>query len=178
MTRATTFRATAIVGGFLLALLMIMTVSRAAFTATTENTGNTWGAGVLELTDDDSGFALFEVDDIAPGDSGSNCIAVIHSGVDADVLMSAIASGGTGLQSRLDVSVTRFAGGDCNSGASWPVYGGKLNAFTGDASPTWDTAVLGHTQHYLITWSLPETVGNGAQGLSATAEFTWQATSN
>ncbi len=179
MTRSTTFRATAIVGGFLLAILMIMTVSRAAFTATTDNSGNAWNTGVLNLDDDDEGFALFDESGIAPGDSGSNCIEVIHSGVDADVVLSGIAAGGSGLQSRLDVTITRFAGGGCNAGTSWLVYDGKLNAFGSDASPTWDTASsLGHSQHYEITWSLDSGVGNGAQGLAATATFTWQATSN
>ena len=179
MTRATTFRATAIVGGFLLAILMIMTVSRAAFTATTTNSGNSWTAGTLELTNDQASTALFEVPDVAPGDSGSDCIAIIHSGVDADVVLSAINASGTGLQTRLDVTITRFAGNACDAGSSWLVYDGKLNAFTGDvSSPTWDTSVLGHTQHYKIEWALPDTVGNGYQGRTATAAFTWQATSN
>ena len=45
MTRATTFRTTAIIGAFLLALLMIMTVSRAAFSDPTSNDGNYVDAG-------------------------------------------------------------------------------------------------------------------------------------
>jgi hypothetical protein len=179
MTRTTTFRATAIVGGFLLAILMIMTVSRAAFTAETDNGGNTWSAGTLNLTNDKVGEVLFEVPEIAPGDSGWKCIEIIHSGLDADVALSGIATGGTGLQHLLDVTITRYAGGDCNSGTSYDVYDGKLSAFPGSTpEPLWDTSVLGSTQHYKIAWSLPASTGNSAQGDTGLARFTWQATSN
>lgn len=177
LTRATTFRATAIIGAVLLAILMIMTVSRAAFTAQTDNAGNNWSAGTLTLDNDKEGELLFNVPDIAPGDTGENCIEIRQSGVDADVMLSGIAAGGTGLQGLLDVTITRYAGGNCNSGTAYDVYDGRLNRFA-SSEPLWDTSVLGNTQHYKIEWSLPRGTGNGAQGETATARFVWTATSN
>ena len=179
MTRATTFRATAVIGGVLLAILMIMTVSRAAFTAETENASNAWTAGTLTLTDNDNGDALFTVPDVAPGDFGDNCIEVEHSGVDADIVLSGIATGGTGLQHLLDVTITRWPGGVCDSGTSYEVYSGLLSAFSSDTSlPAWDTAFHGSTQAYKIAWSLDSATGDNAQGDTGLARFTWTATSN
>jgi hypothetical protein len=179
LTRATTFRSTAVIGGVLLAILMIMTVSRAAFTAETDNAANSWAAGQLQLDNDSPGTALFNIDNIAPGDAGSNCIEIIHSGVDANIVLSGIATGGTGLQDLLNVTVTRFAGGACDSGSSFTVYNGTLSAFGGDTSdPSWDTSVLGSTQHYKIAWTLPIGTDNAAQGATGLARFTWTATSN
>src|SRR4051795_1834741 len=46
--------------GFVLASLLIYRASDAAFTSSTSNAGNTWTvAGVIFLTDDDSGQAAF-----------------------------------------------------------------------------------------------------------------------
>lgn len=64
-------------GAVLLTGAFIVTASIAAFSATTENTGNTWSAGTVVLTDDDGGSGImFEVLDMAPLDVVTNCIVV------------------------------------------------------------------------------------------------------
>ncbi len=183
MTRATTFRATAIVGGFLLAILMIMTVSRAAFSDTTENTGNTWGAGEVILEDDDADSALFVVDNIVPGDSGSGCIAVIYKGtVPAGVVLSSVSTAGsTGLAPALDITIDRYPDPGC-TGSPTPVYDDTLAAaptgsFTGSWNATPAAPPVYDTRYYKITWTFPVTEGNSYQGKTAQAAFTWQATS-
>ncbi|MEA2010953.1 MAG: hypothetical protein U9N78_09635, partial [Actinomycetota bacterium] len=123
MTRATTFRATAIVGGFLLAILMIMTVSRAAFTDAASNDGNSWGTGNVAIHDarvpndpitgDESGTALFTTsDNIAPGYDEHKCIDVVYDGsVDADsALTSVTRTGDWSLANNLSLTITRYEG--------------------------------------------------------------------
>src|SRR5690606_34272367 len=50
--------------------------SYAAFTGTTNNTGNEWSTGSVNLTDDDKGTAMFQVQNLLPGQSESKCIEV------------------------------------------------------------------------------------------------------
>ncbi|MEN8115278.1 MAG: hypothetical protein ABFS21_12920, partial [Actinomycetota bacterium] len=179
-TRATTFRATAIVGGFLLALLMIMTVSRAAFSDTTDNTDNSWAAGEVRLTDDDGGLALFTATNIAPGDNGDGCIAVIYEGtVTAAVVLSSVSTAGsTGLAPALDVTIDRYPDAGC-AGTASPVFAGTLAAANGASFPdSWTATAFGETQYYGITWTFQSGAGNSYQGTGAEAAFTWQATSS
>ena len=180
MTRATTFRATAVIGGFLLAILMIMTVSRAAFSDTTENTDNTWSAGEVELVDDDGGVALFIADNIVPGDGGFGCIAVIYKGtVTADVVLSSVSTAGsTGLAPALDVTIDRYPSADCNGTPSTVFPTGTLASANGASfSDTWQAVNIDDTQWYGITWKFQTGAGNSYQGTGAQATFTWQATS-
>ena len=46
------------------------------FTAITENTGSQVTAGTVELVDDDSGTAMFDVSGMLPGDSEGACDTV------------------------------------------------------------------------------------------------------
>ena len=68
----------------LVATFLVLSVSRAAFTATTANEGNSLTGGRVTLTDDDTGSAMFTVSNMMPGDSQQRCIVVTYSGVDAD----------------------------------------------------------------------------------------------
>ncbi|MEN8235060.1 MAG: hypothetical protein ABFR89_09095 [Actinomycetota bacterium] len=180
MTRATTFRATAIVGGFLLALLMIMTVSRAAFSDTTSNDSNAWDSGTVVLTDDFQGVgAMFTEPNLVPGATGSNCIAVIYQGsVTANVILSSVSTAGsTGLAPALDITIDRYPDAGC-AGTSSLVYGGTLAGANGASfGDTWTATAFGDTQYYGITWTFQSGAGNSYQGKGAEAAFTWQATS-
>jgi hypothetical protein len=51
-----------------------------AFTATTVSTGNSFSAGSVALTDNDTSTALFTTAALKPGDSGTACITVSYSG--------------------------------------------------------------------------------------------------
>ena len=52
----------------------------AAFSATTENTGNAFVAGTVTDNDNDAGSAMFNVSAMAGGDSAVGCIEVAYSG--------------------------------------------------------------------------------------------------
>ncbi len=79
-TRGRMVRIAAIVGSMAVVGLMIVTASRAAFTATTDNTGNAFNAATIALTDDDGGTAMFNVTGMVPGDTAEGCITVTYTG--------------------------------------------------------------------------------------------------
>ena len=78
----------------LLVSFMVMSVSRAAFTDTTDNTTNALGAGTVDLVDDDAAAVLFNVTNMVPGDTQVNCIVVTYQGTVANPAAVKIYSGG------------------------------------------------------------------------------------
>ena len=171
----------------LLAVVLIaVRATTAAFTSTTANAANSWSAGTVALTDDDSGTAMFTVTGLTPGDTTTRCITVSYSGsVDSAVRLYGSITGGTGLGTYLNLTVERGAGGsfaNCTGFvSSETVYTGTLAGFTsahtgfangaGSWSPVGGAPV--DTMTYRFTTTLQD--NNAAQGLSATAAFTWEA---
>lgn len=164
-----------------------ITASRAAFTATTSNAGDSWSAGTVTLTDDDLGAVMFNVTNMKPGDTSTQCIKVDYDGsLTADVKAYA-AIAGTGLATYLTTTVEVGSGGSFASCVGWvanttPVsFTGTLSAFgTTHSNFTnglagFAGAVSGSDRTYKITVTLPSGTVNAAQGLTATATFTWEA---
>jgi Camelysin metallo-endopeptidase len=57
-----------------------------AFSSTTSNPGNEFQAGTVNIGDNDSGTAIYNSQNAAPGESVTKCIKVTYSGsLDADV---------------------------------------------------------------------------------------------
>jgi hypothetical protein len=179
-------RLAAVVAGLLVMSLLVVTGSRAAFNATTDNNANSFAAGTVVLADDDAGSVMFNLTGMKPGDTATKCVNVTYTGsLAADVkLYSAI--GGTGLATYLDTAVdvgTGAAGGatmDCTGfgsssnlhnttlaafGAAHTNYANGAGGFAGATNPT--------TRSYRFTVTLQD--DNAAQGLTATASFTWEA---
>jgi hypothetical protein len=172
----------------LLSLLMVsvlvVTASRAAFSDTTDNAANSWAAGTVTITDDDSGSAMFSVTAMKPGQTVTNCIAVTYSGTltPADVKLYG-STGGTGLDAYLDTTVEIGTGGsfgDCTGfTTSSTLFSGTLASFastyTNWASglAAWSPASTPESRTFKFTMTLQD--DNSAQGLDATATFTWEA---
>jgi len=189
MTRAATFRTAAVLGAFLIAALMIMSASRAAFTDSTDNQNNTFATGDVVLTDSQtenaSGAAMFNVSNMQPGDSANFCIDVIYKGsLNADVVTSAVSASddstaGDDLTKWLDIVADRYAGSGCSGTAEASgVITGTLDSPTIGES-AW-SAVGGGTddiKSYDITVTLNSGAGNEAQGVtSSDGFFEWTAT--
>jgi len=166
--------------------LLVVRVSAAAFSDTTDNTGNTWSAGDVVLTDDDSTSVMFSVSDMVPGDSDTKCIKVTYSGsLDASVKAYGALTAGDGLDDYLNLTVNRGSGGsfgDCTGfSSSETVYTGTIDGFTtahtnfatgaGTWAPTGGAPVDDMTYQFVVTLQ----DDNGAQGLTTTATFTWEA---
>lgn len=160
------------------------------FNKTSTMPGNSVQAASLNLTDNDGGSALLTMSSAHPGDTTSSCQNVTYTGAASALVRLYGSTGGTGLASYLTLTVTRgtFTGtptaGSCtgftpDSGGT--VYSGTLSSFpssTGTAvvdTPAWSS---GDKHGYKLTLTLPSGVSSNAQGLSATASFTWLAVSS
>lgn len=78
---ATTGRIAAVATALFLVLFLVLSVSRASFSASTANENNfVTTDGIVELTDNDQGSALFELSGALPGVSTTRCIHVQYTG--------------------------------------------------------------------------------------------------
>ena len=84
MSRTKSLLRTLLVVGAASAAAVLGTFS--AFSATTENAGNRLSTGDVDLSDNDSGTAMYFDTNAAPGDTFVKCIKVTYNGsLDADV---------------------------------------------------------------------------------------------
>jgi hypothetical protein len=164
---------------------LIWNSSNAAFSGTTSNASNSWAAGQVNLTDDDSSTALFSVTGLKPGSTGSNCITVTYTGsVASSVKLYATGYTGT-LGTYLNLTVEQGTGGSFGSCGSFvagsTLYTGTLAGFA-TAKVDWASGVGSFTPSsnptsavYRFTYTLQD--NNSAQNLSSTCGFTWEAQS-
>jgi len=160
-----------------------------AFSATTENPGNAFDAGTVSITDDDSGSAMLSLANAKPGDSDTACIVVTYTGSLPSSVRLYGATGGSGLDQYLDLTVTRgtIAGPSFDScpgftpdGGGGVIYSGTLAAYPDayaaglvDPDGSW---MNGESRAYRFSVSVQD--DGGAQGLNATQSFTWEARNN
>lgn len=194
-------RAAAPVTGLLAAGLLVWQGSTAAFTATTNNTADSWTTGKLKLQNNGGGssFAdttasLFSDTAIKPGSTGTKCITVESTGTLPGTLKMYRATSITGtnsanLAAALTFSVDAAAvssstniAANCTGwtgGTTGAAYNGTLSGFaTSYTGAAVSTALSGGTERvaYRIVWSLPSSVtDNTLQSSSATAELDWEA---
>lgn len=166
-----------------------------AFSGTTSNPSNTFSAGTVFISDNDSGGALLSMSAGKPADSTTGCIKVTYTGtLNSNVRLYGTVTGTLGTYLTLTVtrgtdsspsfsSCTNFTADATNyigSGAG-VVFTGNLSAYpasyaagltdpTSGAPATWSTGSA-HSYEFVVTLQND----NNAQGLSATAAFTWEA---
>jgi predicted ribosomally synthesized peptide with SipW-like signal peptide len=162
----------------------------AAFSSTSGNGGNGFAAGTVVIADNDAGSAMWSVANRVPGDTVTTCIRVTYSGsLDADVRLYS-ASGINTVDQYLNLTVdkgsmpgsTTFP--NCTSFSSESTiysgtvqgfksaknsYAGGVGAYPG-AQTKWTT---GDSLVYRFTVTLQNNYG--AQGLTSTTAFTWEA---
>lgn len=176
------------IGGVLLAMLMIMTVSRAAFSDATSYDDSSLATGSVVLYnedsmdtspgDDDGGY-LFQVTNAKPGDSASACVEIIYGGtIAATVELESVIVGTDStppLAAVMDLQVDRYTASGCAPADHDAVV------FTGDTLDNWSdmetawAAVAGDSRWYGVTLTLQD-VGNTYQSLSVSnIDFQWIA---
>ena len=183
----------AVVLGVLLSGVMVLTTSRAAFSAQTQNTANEISVGNVALSDDDNGSAMFSVTDMAPGDTSQACIEVTYQGTIADPSAVKLYSGGftdSGtLADELDITVEVGTGGsfaDCAGFTpSSTIF--ATNTLTNfdtthsdytNGAVGWDPASTPESRTFRFTIALPSDAPDTVQGDSVTALiFTWEVQS-
>ena len=173
--------------GLLLSTVWVWQGSQAAYTAVTSNSGNTFSAGTVSLTDDDSGTALFTLSGLQPGSTGQRCLTVTYRGTLGARVKLFVTPGsvtGTGLDAYLVLRVEEGSGGSNSSCAGFSgtqisssTLGSMGLAATNSATGlgTWAPTAAGQSRVYRFTYSLQD--DNAAQGLNCQASFTWEATS-
>ena len=173
-----------------LALMLVAVITfagtRAVFSDTTANSGNSFATADIELTDNDSGSALFAVSDMFPGDTAVGCIDVTYTGPAGKATngVNIYVSGYTdsaSLGDDLNVTVEEGSGAagfdDCTGFTSSATIATSvaLSSFGTDYGTgygTWTPSSSGTTS-YRITVELDSS--STAEGESVTAlEFTWE----
>jgi hypothetical protein len=170
--------------------------SYAAFVAVASNSGNSYAAGTVALSDNDSGTAMFtSLTSAAPSDSETSCIRVRFDGtLPSNVRLYGTVSGalapyltltvtrGTDPTPAFDNCSTFTADATSYTGAgNGVVYTGPLGSFP----TTWNAGIIDPTSGSPESWTQneehvykfvlslgPNTAG---QAQTATAAFTWEA---
>jgi hypothetical protein len=168
-----------------------------AFSATTDNSGNSFASGTVEIGDDDTGSAMLSLSNAKPGDSDAGCIVVDYTGsLPASVRLYGSTSG-TGLDQYLDLKVIRGtkasafdACGDFTADATdyigagaGVIYDGTLQGYPDgfgagidDAPGSAETWTGGEAHAYKFVVTVQN--DGAAQGLNASQVFTWEARNN
>jgi len=169
---------------------LVWRASSAAFTAQTDNTGNSLAALELELTDNDAGTALFSVADMRPGPAGAvaRCIKLTYTGATSGITpveMSATAVTSTlspYLTMAVDVAPTGDLADCSDFGTPTAVATATLSDFLADHSDfatgvtVWAPSSASESRTVRITMTLAD--DNDAQGpVTDGLAFTWEARS-
>ena len=169
-----------------------------AFSATTSNPGNSFAAGSVALTANNTASAFYNVSAAKPGDASTpKCMKVSYSGsLPATVkLYRSAFSAGSGLDQYLTLTITKGPGGSATDCSDFPstgttvIYAGTLQGLGSsfaDANALSLTNQTGaaawansDTVNYKIQASLPSNTPNTANGLATgTHSFTWEAQNN
>ena len=124
--------------GLVLSAAVVWQSTAAAFTATTDNPGNTWQAGSVVLADSDGGSALFDTSAdgaLQPGSTRARCVRVDYTGTlaaDLRLYVTTPASGAVTLDPYLVMSIER--GQDVPAGTT--VAPDCSSGFTATTTPT------------------------------------------
>jgi hypothetical protein len=168
---------------------MVVSASRAPFTASTSNIDNSVAAGTVTLTDD-AASALFTVEGMVPGQTETRCVLVTYDGTVADPAPVRLYSGGyvdSGTFSDyLSVTIEEGTGatfGDCagfvpdatiESGVSLSAFDAARTDYATGAGG-WDPASTAESRAYRISFQLDPATPDAQQGESVnTLVFTWE----
>lgn len=174
--------------GVLAAAGLVWQASHASLDDTVTNRGNAWQSGMVRLTDNDNGVALFTGfgTDLAPGTGPEKCIEVAYSGdVGADVrlYLSRLEDHGDQLDTLMTMKIDIGSGSSCKSPGTWTQLSNTDLRSTADSAGTWATGLTAgawtpsgagpETRPYRFT---PTVAGdNAAQGDQVELDFVWEA---
>lgn len=203
-SRRRALRAAAPVAGLLAAGLLVWQGSYAAFTASTNNTGNTWTAGSVALDNSVNGgnafsgttSAIFNATSMKPGDSGTKCITVRSSGNLAGAVKLYLQNESTtkALDANLTLKVEQMTGlasattvaPDCTgfSGGSTIINSVKLSTAASNYSNyasgvgSWTAGTTTSYAAYRFTWTLDSGAPSTVMGGTAQTDFQWEIQSS
>ncbi len=178
LTRTTARAFAAAVSALLIATLVI---NRSNDALTTDGTvaGSALTSGTISLVDDDSGRALFDFSDMAPGRPLERCLEIVYEGSITPVDLSLVAESIGDLSGFLDLSIDEGTGAGFESCdgfiATGSLFRGTLAEFSdGRRLELGRLLNSGASRTYRIVFELQDT--QDALGLAATADFIWEVT--
>lgn len=169
---------------------MVLQGSYAAFEAETRNAGNSWSTGAVNLTDDDSGTARFQVTNLIPGQTDTKCIKVTSTATVPGVVKlyfinpSPGTPASTAVENYITLKVEEGDVGDFASCDSFvaspvdPIFNDTLyHAAVSHGS--WDNAlgawsVTAGVKTYKFTWTFSATPPQSVQGTHFGVDFEWE----
>jgi len=177
-----TVRVVAFSAAMLLLTMLVVTRSQAAFTATTSNPTSGFTAGRLSLTDDDSGNSMFTATGMVPGTPVTACMTVTYNGDLPNAPVRLWGAGSGPLAQYLNLSIEVGTGGSSASCSGFSststLYTGTLSNFAANRT-NWSNGIAAFTaattpttRTFRFTATVQDT--DAAQGLNATAGFTWE----
>lgn len=125
---------------------LVYQASYAAFSGSTNNTGNEWSTGQVNLTDDDTGTAMFQVTNLLPGDTQTKCIKVTaNASVPSTVKGYTVSPtrSAKGLERRIFIDIVSGDGGSFNN----------CTGFVADGVTQVENAPLSHLMDNVTNWS-------------------------
>lgn len=169
-----------------LASAFVLPGSYAAFSGTTSNTGNTWTAGTVNLTNNRA-TAMFTASNIAPGYTESHCITVSTTSSMATILSFYAAQGANtnGLADNLTLKVDAGSGGTDYASSctgfttAQTLYSGTMSGLSsthgtaGTAIDVTNQLPANGSQQFMITATLPSNAPSSVQSGQAGMDFTW-----
>lgn len=175
---------------------LIWQSSYAAFTSTTRNSGNEWATGSVALTDDDSGSARFQVQNMEPDDTDTKCITVTANASDTGVVKGYAlnpVSSPQRVEDHVIVTVAAGTGGSFGSCAGFTSEGtiipdtslADLAAYNSYETGVggWAVSAGEQSRTYQITWTfdtsgLTQSEIDNMQGAQTGIDFQWELRSN
>jgi len=175
--------------GLAISALLVWQASYAAFSASAENNGNTWGAGHVGIRlGEGTPEPMFALEDLAPGaPPATQTVTATYTGsLDADVsLFARNADAGTAddLAQYIDLVITAAEGTTWSAGPSGEIFRGTLAAFLAghdDFADGLTYEALGGSQQqgiFRFTTQLRADAPNSVQGTTVTVDFVAEARS-
>ncbi|MFF3755269.1 hypothetical protein ACFYYH_33320 [Streptomyces sp. NPDC002018] len=174
--------------GLLLSGALVWGATNADWSGTSSNSGNTWTAGSAGLAND-SKVPMFDIDNMRPGDTGSNCIRVKSNAEfpTALKLYSNSPNWPSNFQSFVNLKIEVGSGGasgNCNGFTPHKTaFDGTLDQFIAlhtdyrTGVGPWTLSDKSHnSRSFRFAWRFSSSAPNGSQGANTNeATFTWEA---
>jgi spore coat-associated protein N len=143
--------------------------SGATFTSASSNTISSVTAGTLTQSNSKAGQAIFELTDIKPGDVVNGSLTLTNTGtLPARFSLTETSSANGFSADNLNLTIT-------NTTTGARVYDGTFGGLVDGAKQDLGAFGPGAANTYLFTVSLDAGTGNGDQGKTAGAIYTWDA---
>ncbi|WP_066953450.1 hypothetical protein [Streptomyces lushanensis] len=174
--------------GLLLSGALVWGATNADWTGTSTNSGNKWTAGSLGLAND-SRVPMFRIDNMRPGDKGSNCIRVKSNATfpTALKLYSDAESWPSDFQSFIDLKIEVGSGGafgNCDGFTPHKTaFNGTLDQFVAlytdfrtGVGPWTLPGKPPNSLSFRFVWKFSPSAPDSSQGADTNeASFTWEA---